>query len=111
MIAKLPVLQLVFDKVICGWWVLWADLRPFFVTFTACYDESTDYSGANIGPPVAVNNARECQLLCEADSGCSYFTWVHPQAPNPSNNWNMCYKKDVANAMGATAITSGPKFC
>ena len=76
-----------------------------------CFEEEVDYPAMDIGlVQYTVWTAADCQILCQQNSECQYWTYQYPA---------LCYLKRgksgvIARVTGAFhnfPLTSGPKYC
>ena len=71
-----------------------------------CYEYNRDYSGYDIEAVGDVPTIRACQIECEADPRCDFFTY----APNDNNGWCM-FKSSDSGKTYFNNKHSGPKRC
>ena len=90
-----------------------------------CLEENTHYKGGAIKRPGKkyllknIESAEACQLECQANAECLFFTWNSGTGPGRWNKRmkNTCWlkkeKKNVLKDCGkrCTGRVSGPKFC
>jgi len=72
-----------------------------------CFDHGIDYLGNDIseGHYVSTSSAAGCQIECQHNSACNYWTW------DPTYHtacWMKTAKTEVASN---SVVTSGPKYC
>ena len=78
--------------------------------FTACNIDK-NYVGTELMYFKDVQNAINCQKLCQGWSGCQFWTWV---STDPGAN--ICYMKDNITNINdygdeGQFVLSGPKYC
>jgi len=90
-----------------------------------CLEENTHYKGGAIKRPGKkyrlknIESAEECQLECQANTECQFFTWNSGTGPGRWNKRmkNTCWlKKEKVKVLKdcgkrCTGRVSGPKFC
>ena len=68
------------------------------------------YYGNNIANPSPVATPVDCQVRCQQNDECKYWTYGH----NHGNAWfaGKCFIKNArSNVQQNSAFTSGPKNC
>ena len=107
--------------------------------FSDCFEE-VPYDGPNVEfdnpfttsktkvKDISVRNAKSCQLICQKETACKYFTWVSSSTQALAASQHKCYLKSgktgAADLEGGTTkwlannkntaynkVISGPKFC
>jgi len=101
------------------------EVPPATTVSPDCLEENTHYKGGAIKRPGKkyrlknIESAEACQLECQANAECLFFTWNSGTGPGRWNKRmkNTCWlkkeKKNVLKDCGkrCTGRVSGPKFC
>lgn len=88
----------------------------------SCFEEDTVYKGKplkDVNPIRDVESALDCQVLCQENPECEYFTW---NSGTGGGNWNKknkntCWLKSIQGSIKmncgkkCSGKTSGAKFC
>ena len=75
-----------------------------------CYEENIDYSpGNHFKVHLDIAHAEDCQLLCQQDPNCKYWTYGEASWQQPRRCWLKTVKGIVVP--GVVGVTSGPKNC
>ena len=77
-----------------------------------CYEENIDYSpGNHFKVHLDIAHAEDCQLLCQQDPNCKYWTYGE-ESWHKSWLRRRCWLKNVKeNVEPYVGVTSGPKNC
>ena len=69
-----------------------------------CYEYGIDYPENDIDSVASVDNASECQNLCQEIDSCNYWTY--------NTNTKVCLRKRAkSNQSVISHATSGPQYC
>ena len=88
----------------------------------SCFEEDTVYKGEplkEVNPIKDVESALDCQVQCQENPDCEYFTWNSGTGGGKWNkkNANTCWLKSTQGNIKmncgkkCTGRTSGAKFC
>ena len=75
-----------------------------------CFEEEINYSGNDIATHSPVATPEDCQVLCQHNDKCKYWTYGHIT----EEFWyaGHCFlKNDKSNVGQKAALTSGPRNC
>ena len=72
-----------------------------------CIENKTDYYGADVDNLFDVESPEDCQLECQADIRCEYWTYWKDSHPPKT-----CILKSAKLQVNQNDwLTSGPKYC
>ena len=75
-----------------------------------CFEENIDFLGHDLGSVPSVATAEDCQVICQQNAECRYWTYGHSGENYPySGHCFLKYTK--ANVGTLVAVTSGAKNC
>ena len=80
-----------------------------FLFLDYCFDNETDYAGGDIEHFFDIQNPEDCQVECQSDPRCEYWSYAHYDHANPAKT---CYfKSSKGQVIQNNILTSGPKYC
>ena len=76
-----------------------------------CYESNFDYFGNDLNEfGSQAGSAEICQVMCQAKTGCNFFSWISDDYFDPAHHFT-CHLKTGRDPVPATGIVSGPKYC
>ena len=83
--------------------------KVLFLFIDNCFENKTDYDGANVGKLSDIESPEDCQLECQAYHSCEYWTYSHASHAEPKT----CFFKSAKEGIltDVPNLTSGPKYC